>query len=677
METRNVAWVAFDRFDDDPISVLILLAAAFARAAGVDQTLVDEMRIHVNAALGRGAPRLAAELRAAEKPFVFLVDDLHALSAPACHDVLSVVLAGVPEGSQFVSASRSEQPHVGSLRPSDDVVEIGPQELALDNKGAQRVFEWAHVDVTPELLDTVTARTEGWPVGVHLAALIAREGGDEPLIVDGDDRFVADYLYRESFGALSHDAQQFLRRTAILEHLSEGVCRAVTEDPTAGALLRELERTNVFLVPQDRKRTWYRYHGLYREFLLGELRRTEPDSITDLHRRAAEWYEASDAPVMAIDHLLQTPDVDHTVGLIDEIALSHFQAGGMATMRRWFAALGERNIMRYPPLGVVAGWVATLAGETAEAERWASVLETASFDGSPRNGSASFPSAWAMLRTFMCPDGPERMMADAEIGFAEEPPWSIWRDQAVHLLGEAELLRGRVDDADSHFAEAAALAVASGNADVLTLSSSQRALISMSRGRWDEAATLIDVARSAIHSHHLEDYSTSVLTYAAAGRLALHRGDLKTANRELTGAMRARPTCTHVTPTLAVRLRINLAMAYRSLGDAATARFLVREIEDVLLRRPALGALVDQFNTLKGLIMSAPAGVQGAPPLTSAELRLLPYLQTHLTIPEIGARLFVSRNTVSSEVGSIYRKLGVSSRSEAVEQATVVGLLGA
>jgi len=675
-EDRSVAWVALDRFDDNPIGLLILLAAAFVRACGLDQALVDDMRVNVAAALGRAAPRLATALRTTRQPFVFLIDDLHALTSPACQDVLSVVLAGVPAGSQFVCASRSEQPHVASLRPADDVLEIGPQELALDNKGARRVFEWAHVDVAPEVVDAVTARTEGWPVGVHLAALIARDGGI-PIVIEGDDRFVADYLYRESFTALSHDTQEFLRRTSMLEHLSEELCRAVTGDSTSGVRLRELERTNVFLVPQDRRRTWYRYHGLYREFLLGELRRTEPQLMTELHTRAAEWYEASDSPAMAVEHLLQTTDLGHTVELIDEIALGYFQAGGMPTMQRWLTTLGERTIMQYPPLGVIAGWIATLSGEAVEAERWAAVLETASFDGAPKDGSASFASSWAMLRTLMCLDGPAQMLTDAAIGYADEPSWSVWRDQAIYLVGEAELLVGKVDDADSHFAEAVALAAISGNADVLILGSTQRAMTCMSRGRWDQAAALVDVARTAIQTHHLEDYATSVLTYAAAARLALHTGDLQTANRELTRAMRARPSCTWVIPTLAVRLRIHLATSYWSLGDAATARFLVREIEDILLRRPQLGALHEQYQTLTALVSTSSSGTHGGPPLTSAELRLLPYLQTHLTIPEIGARLFISRNTVSSEVGSIYRKLGASSRSEAVNIATKIGLLGA
>ena len=126
-----------------------------------------------------------------------------------------------------------------------------------------------------------------------------------------------------------------------------------------------------------------------------------------------------------------------------------------------------------------------------------------------------------------------------------------------------------------------------------------------------------------------------------------------------------------------MRVRLQLAKVYCAIGDATTARHLLREIDDILLHRPALGALVDEVDEFRRILTSsAQAGAAGGAPLTPAELRLLPYLQTHLTIREIGERLFVSRNTVSSEVGSIYRKLGVSSRSDAVQQATAVGLLG-
>lgn len=168
-----------------------------------------------------------------------------------------------------------------------------------------------------------------------------------------------------------------------------------------------------------------------------------------------------------------------------------------------------------------------------------------------------------------------------------------------------------------------------------------------------------------------------MLAFAAAARLALHDGVLEQVDLQLTRGMRARPSCTYVLPSLATRSRLQMARVFWARGDHTTARHLLREIDDILVRRPDLGVLVDQVNDFRKVVAADARGVTGrGPPLTPAELRLLPYLQTHLTIGEIGERLFVSRNTVSSEVASIYRKLGVSTRNEAVTQATAIGLLG-
>jgi LuxR family maltose regulon positive regulatory protein len=201
--------------------------------------------------------------------------------------------------------------------------------------------------------------------------------------------------------------------------------------------------------------------------------------------------------------------------------------------------------------------------------------------------------------------------------------------------------------------------------------------LAMDSGRWAAAAEHVDRALAAIDEHRVHDYALSVLTFVAAARLAVHRGDLTAAQRQLTQAMRARPTCTFVVPFLAVRVRLQLAKVYRATGETTAARHLLKEIDDVLLHRPALGALVSEVDEFRHILTSsAEARSTHAAPLTPAEVRLLPYLQTHLTIREIGERLFITRNTVSSEMSSIYRKLGVSTRNDAVRQATVLGLLG-
>ena len=336
-----------------------------------------------------------------------------------------------------------------------------------------------------------------------------------------------------------------------------------------------------------------------------------------------------------------------------QLILPTYQAGQLVTVQRWLSTLGHGAIEEHPPLAVLAGWIAVLTGETAEAQRWAAFLDTASFDQVPVDGTASFNSARAMLRALMCAAGPEQMATDASFGrrrgTAMEPMARLGADRVRR--GAAAPRRpcpgGRAPQGDrcrrgctrqcrrSCAQQVRARAVGDGStADGL------------------RRPNICSVALATVEESRLHDYALSVLAFAAAARLAAHRGDQKEVDRQLAQAMRARPSCTFAIPYLAVRVRLQLAKVYTAIADQSTARHLLREIDDIVLHRPALGTLVDevaQFRTL--LTQTAQVTVAGGTPLTPAELRLLPYLQTHLTFREIGQRLFVSRNTVSSEVG--------------------------
>ncbi len=676
-EDRPVAWVSLDRFDDDPSALLAVLASSYGRISPDDTDLVSEVRGAGISVLSRAAPRLASAFAASPTPFVLMVDDLHELRTPACHDALGVVISAIPPGSQLVAASRSTQPHLPRLRAAGDAFELGPEDLALDAAAAQHIFSEAQVPLTPDLADVVTARTEGWPAGLYLAALIARESQAGEYTVAGDDRYIADYLYRESLAHLPEDTQVFLRRTAVLDQVSAPLCDAVVGGSGAHAQLRDLEAANLFLVPLDRRREWFRYHALFREFLLGELQRAEPELVAKLHLRAADWYEANGSPALALEHLLDTEEHDRCTALMSALAMITYGTGQISTVQRWLDTVGATNVAAYPPLAAAAGWIAALAGHANEAQRWAAVVEAASFDPVPVDGSASFASAQAMLRGVLCADGAEQMLADGLFAADQEAEWSPWRDTALALCGEAHLLLGHSEQGGALFAEATKAASIGTNNSTIVIGESELALLAMEADDWPAAEEHLALARATIDEHRLRDYVMAVLFYPAAARLALHQGNLEQAHRELAQGMRARPQSTVVLPWLAVRARMQLAKVYAALADASTARHLLREIDDILRQRPNLGTLVDEVSDLRATLAAmVDAAATGGPPLSPAELRLLPYLQTHLSLPEIASRLFVSHNTVRSQVGSIYRKLGVSSRSEAVEHATKTGLLG-
>jgi len=674
-EDRRVAWVSLDRFDDDPAKLLVSLASAYCEAGLGSAGLVADMGGPGVSALGRAAPRLASEFRISLVPFVLMLDDLHELRSLACHDVLGVVISAIPAGSQLAAASRSEQPHLPRLRASGEALELGADDLALDAAGARQIFAHARVSLTAEQAAVVAERTEGWPAGLYLAAVIARESRGQERAVTGDDRYVADYLYREALMQQPEEAQRFLRRTAVLDQLCGPLCDVVLGSSGAAGQLRRLEAASLFVIPLDRRRQWYRYHALFREFLLGELGRAEPGLTGTLHRRAADWYEANRSPTLALEHLLDAADWDRSMRLATELTLPAYEAGQLATVQRWYRAIGDANIERYPPLAVHRCWVAVLTGDTAGAQRWAALLEAASFEGALQEGSASLDSARATLRACMCASGPESMMADAAFAVAQEPAWSPVRAQALWALGEASLLAGDLDQARAVFAEASAAAATTGEADTAVMCDSEFALLAVDRGDWQEAAGRLEHALATVDENRMHDYIMCLPAFAAAARLAVHHGDLNEARRQLARAMRARPSATWALPCVAVRLRLQLAKVCLAIAEVVAARQLLREIDDILRQRPALGALIDEVKEFRR-VLATTTEVGGRSPLTPAELRLLPYLQTHLTADRIAERLFVSNWTVKTQVKSIYRKLGVSSRNAAVQKATAVGLLG-
>ena len=343
---------------------------------------------------------------------------------------------------------------------------------------------------------------------------------------------------------------------------------------------------------------------------------------------------------------------------------------------RWRSALGDAALEQLPALAWRKLGRPRLTGDTKKAERWAAFVNSVSLDLPVMGGFASFDSGRAMLRAAMCTSGPETMMVDAAFGASLEPAGSSARPSALALVGEAHLLLGASEQAHATFAEASDAGVRLASGTVVALSEAQLALLAMDQNKWQEARDHLALALTTIQETRIQDYVVSSLAYVESARFALHMGDREEIDRQLARAMRARPMATYVLPWLAVRLRLQVAKVYLAMAEPTPARHLLREIDDILVKRPALGVLVDQVEEFRQAATAGPAGPTDTPPLTSAELRLLPYLQTHLTLGVIAERLFVSRNTVSSQVTSIHRKLGAWSCQEAVEKAAALGLLG-
>jgi LuxR family maltose regulon positive regulatory protein len=678
---QSFAWVSVDEGDNDPKVLLSYIAAALDAVEPIDERVFDALASQGSSVPGSVVPRLGSAFAAMSSPVVLVLDDVHVLQDREGRAALSVLADHVPPGSRLVFAGRAGPPlRVARLRAEGKITEIGPEDLSLTAEEASSLLRNAGLTLGEEDVAALHQRTEGWPAGLYLAALYLREGGplaSAAVSFGGGDQLVSEYVESEFLARISRRQRLFLTRAAVLERMCGPLCDAVLEQAGSAAVLADLERSNLLLVPLDRHKEWYRYHHLFRDMLLAELHRLEPGLMPVLYRRAAQWHEDNGAPGEALGYWMKAGDVEATARLAAALTLATYQRGRAATVERWFGWLEDHGAMEHhPAVAVLAAMAPAMTGRPADAERRAGAAERgAAAAGRPGQGSPADPRL-ALLRALLCRDGADQMRADAELAATTMAAGSLWRASALLFLGMAHLMAGDPDRADAIFEDQVAEVQAAGGMIGASIALSERSLLAIARGEWDLAGRHLSQAQAVARDTNIEDYPAVTIMYAVAARMALHRADRPAAGAELTRAQRLRPTLTYAVPHFAVQARTELAKVHLALGDLAGARTLMREADQILRRRPGLGVLARQARDLRAELSRAggPAAA-GASALTAAELRLLPLLSTHLSFPEIAAQMFLSRNTIKSTVNSIYRKLGTSSRSQAVARSRQLGLL--
>jgi LuxR family maltose regulon positive regulatory protein len=682
---RRVGWVSVDRRDNDPVVLLTYIAAALDRVGPIDSGVFQALTAPGVSVAGTAVPRFVSAVSTMTDPVALVLDHVELLENPACLDAVAELALALPAGSRLALASRRTPAFpVALLRAQGQLMEVGVEELAMDAREASALLEAADVELSDAEMTELAVRTEGWPVGLYLAALALKAGGSpggSGLSFTGDDRFIADYLHAELLAQLPAERVTFLTRTAVLERMCGPLCDVVLDTTGSGEVLASLQGSNLLLVALDRRREWCRYHHLFGELLLAELERREPDLVPELHGRAASWYEANGLPEVAIDHAQATGDADRVARLVAALAQPIYAAGRVDTVRQWLAWLEERGLVeRYPPVAVLGAWLQALVGRPAGALRWADAAErrptvAAWAVGTQAPADATtMESDQALLRALLCRDDVNRMRADAHTALASSSSAS-WRATALVLEGVADMLAGEADRADPILADAVEVGTDASAWPATSTGLAERCLLAIQRGDWDQAEVLAGQALGIVQARRLDDYIMSALVHGVAARTALHRGDLVGARERVARAARLRPLLTHAIPWLAVQTLLELGQAYLALDDLAGARAVLRQARDILQLRPNLGILPAQVQELRSGLDTARRAAAGASSLTAAELRLLPLLATHLTFREIGQRLCLSHNTVKTQAISIYRKLGASSRGQAVQRVQETGLL--
>jgi LuxR family transcriptional regulator, maltose regulon positive regulatory protein len=685
-EGRRFAWVSLDRDHNDPGRLWWHVVSALQRACPeIDgEVILTALRARTQDVAGSVLPLLLNQLAVVCAPVVLVLDDYHAIKNGSCHDQVAFLLHRLPRSAQIVLITRADPPlPLARLRAAGEMIEIRQHDLRFTHADtAALVHTVAGVQLTEPDLADLMARTEGWPTGVYLAALSLRGHPSPGALVrqfTGENRFVVDFLAEEVLSRQPGQIRQFLARTSILDRFCAPLCDAVTGSAGAADIIELLERENLFLVPLDDNRKWYRYHHLFAQLLRGQLARTEPGIAAVLHQRASAWHRRSGSIQEAVGHALAADDVAGAVDLIARDWYAYADAGRTATVRELMRSLGDDRIAARPVAAHCAAWIAALSGDQESVLRWLPVAEAGQHAGPLPDGMRSLSSSAALLRGICGFDG-LRVMRESAAAAAEleSDPASPWYAMARSGLGFSLYLSGEPEAAAASLAEAAQSQASYPMTRMFSLS--VLSLVALRLGRLSKAQEAAEAARILAARDGLDEAPQSSLAYTATGAVHAARGQLDQARSDLEHALRTRRNLSGISPWHSFEPTLLLARVLLDLSDRAGAAALADKARDVLAALPdGAGAQRARLAELDQLIADPTRMLPLTAPLTESlterELAVLRLLRGALSLREIGQELDLSRNTIKTHTQAIYRKLGVSTRRDAVTRGKQAGIL--
>jgi LuxR family maltose regulon positive regulatory protein len=671
-DPRPAAWLTIERAHSDPA----LLAQALLRVlAQIHPTgpLASSPRFLAGSDALRSLARLTRALDEERDPTLLILDDVHRLVDRGAIDLITTLADRFPATGRIALAARADPGlPIARWQLAGRVLVIGQGDLGFDAVECTHLLERLGVPDARELGPTVRQRTEGWVAGVHLMGLSYRQGPDQASSVRGDSAaaLVESYLRSEILDRLDEASRTMLVRTSVVDVVTGPLADAVADASGSAQRLTEVADKGLLVTPVDASLGSFRYHSLLRDALSRELAR-DPATDLDVRIRASDWYETSGMPDEAIEQALGAGDFDRAAHLVLEVAQAKFRAGEVVALGRWIDAFDDAGLRERPGLAPLAAFLFALEGDPTGAAHWAAVMAALPADRPMLDPAGpGTPLVSAML----CAQGPESMLEDATRALVDHDELWRWRHSALFAAGMGALMLDEAALAAARFQEVE-LAHGISGAAIRFTARAERAMAEIAQHRWSAAQAILDLDRRAVLADPESGRIGALLWLVADARLAIHRGDQQATYDRLRRLQVGRVRLTWALPWHAVRTLTELARAQLLADDHQGARTTLSQARDTMAVRPRLGRLIDDLELVSQQALAAPQGSHSWSTLTRAELRLLPFLQTYLTIKEIGDRLGVSPNTAKTQALSIYGKLGASTRSEAIDAAVARGLL--
>ena len=672
-EEREVVWLTLNERDGDPVTFVADLVFALGDDDDAATELLESLAAGPSTIVPSALPRLISML-GRHHDVLIVLDDIHLAASPGAGDVVTALVDHLPAGSTLVLVGRVRPDlPISRLVAAGHLAEIDARELRMTvGEGAAMVRDQGVV-LDQHQAELVVRRTEGWPAALYLVARAVVENAmradDVPERGDG----LGVYLRDEVLSGVDASHVRFLLDSSILEELQPADCDAILERSNSARELESLADADLFVESLDAHGDAYRVHGLFREALLDRLRNSDPKRADGLNRRAAEHYMQRGEIESAVRHALAAGEGKLAADLVWCTAPAYEAQGRSATLKRWLEWFSPAQFDENPCLALAAGWVAIDDGDGDAAQHWTTVALAAPPDIVLAD-EAPMGAAAQLLDAALGKHGVRAVREAAASADDLLPEASPWRAAAKLLGGAAAYAAADRETARSLLLDAQARGASSLPA-VYKLSLGELALMAIDEDDWEEAESCMARARLTERHGLLRDYATQSICSAIDALIHAHRGVPIAARGAASDAKRALAAQRHYGPWFAAQGRLILAAAFVELDASADARMMLGEARALVHDDADAAHLHRWAEELAGGLEGSAGSLPEGEALSTAELRTLQYLQTHLTQAEIGDRLFVTRNTVKTHTGALYRKLRVTTRSAAVERGLKLGLL--
>jgi LuxR family maltose regulon positive regulatory protein len=540
-----VAWVSLEEADNDPIRFLsYLIAALQAIEVGFGEAALASLRSPQPPPIESMLTALVNEIAAIPNDFALVLDDYHVIEAEPVHGAIAFLLEHMPPQMHLVIAGRTDLPlPLARLRARGQMTELRADDLRFTSAEATAFLkDVMGLDLSAKDIEALEERTEGWIAGLQLAALSMRGREDTPGFIEaftGSNRYILDYLTEEVLERQPEHVTVFLLQTSILDRLSGALCDAVTDRRDGQAMLEDLERANLFIVPLDEERHWYRYHHLFADLLRTRLHQAQAELVPQLHRKACEWYERNGLVAEAIGHALAAADNERVARMVEQNAESMLMHGETTTLLRWLDALPGELVRSRPRLCILRAGALLITGQLDSVEPYLQ-------DAERRLGVGMCSQTTTEVRDLIGRIAAIRANVAGNLGDVTRtiqlahralellsPENVLVRSVVALSLGEAYLLSGDVAAASRFYEEAGATGKAAGHTLVAEVAMTGLARLQEIQGRLRQATETYRQALQWTVAQRRPRSPGAGMLHVGMGRILLEWNDLAAARRHL------------------------------------------------------------------------------------------------------------------------------------------------